>query len=271
MMPDTLAHKLSDMNVPPYIVRLVIDFLTNRQQCVKYQNSQSSTKPTRVGVPQGTILGPVLWNVYVTDLGKNRQVVKYADDTTIIDTVLKANVTTTHKTGRERQITITDNTIQSAANEAVLWCENTNQRINANKTQYMTTQRSSVTIYKHQRRNCSAKLLGVTIDQHLTFSSHTKSVVDKTRSAVHGLLTLKRHGVSTASLIKFYQARITPILTYAAPSWYSYIPQYAADQLERHQSLCLRLIYPTVSSYTERLKLSRIPRINDLLRSMCCK
>ena len=93
MMPDTLAHKLSDMNVPPYIVRLVIDLLTKRQQCVKYQNSQSSTKPTRVGVPQGTIFGPFLWNVYVTDLGKNRQVVKYADDTTIIDNVSKANVT----------------------------------------------------------------------------------------------------------------------------------------------------------------------------------
>ena len=80
--------------------------------------------------------------------------VKYGDDATIIDTVLKANETTTHKTGRERQITITDNTIQSAANEAVLWCENTSQRINASKQNndaHVTNQRSSVTIYKHQR------------------------------------------------------------------------------------------------------------------------
>ena len=204
--------------------------------------------------------------------------VKYADDATIIDTVLKANETTTHKTGRERQITITDNTIQSAANEAVLWCENTSQRINASKQYMMLTLQINAAVSpsinikgETVQQMKTAKLLGVTIDLHLTFSSHTKSVVDKTRSAVHGLLTLKRHGVSTASLIKFYQARITPILTYAAPSWYSYIPQYAADQLERHQSLCLRLIYPTVSSYTKRLKLSRIPRINDLLRSMCCK
>ena len=115
----------------------------------------------------------------------------------------------------------------------------------------------------------SAKLLGVTIDDHLTFTSHTRSVINKARSAVHGLLTLKRHGVHAQSLVKFYQARIMPILTYAAPAWYCYIPQYGKDLIERHQSLCLRLIFPEIASYTERLDKSKIRRINDVLSKLC--
>ena len=89
------------------------------------------------------------------------------------------------------------------------------------------------------------------------------------RSAVHGLLTLKRHGVNTRSLVKFYQARIVPILTYAAPSWYSYTPQYAKDELERHQSLCLRIIFPSITSYTERLALAKANRLNDVMQKLC--
>ena len=100
-------------------------------------------------------------------------------------------------------------------------------------------------------------------------NTHTQSINEKTRSAVHGLLTLKRHGVQPKSLGKFYQARIVPILTYAAPAWYCYIPQYCKDQLERHQSLCLRLIFPTISSYTERLETSKVPRLNNVLENLC--
>ena len=88
--------------------------------------------------------------------------------------VLKANETTTHKTGRERQITITDNTIQSAANEAVLWCENTSQRINASKQYMMLTLKINAAVSpsinikgETVQQMKTAKLLGVTIDQHL--------------------------------------------------------------------------------------------------------
>ena len=279
MKPDTLARKLLDMDVPVPLVRLVINFLSHRTQCVKFQDSQSGVKPSRIGVPQGTILGPALWNVYVSDLCRHDPVVKYADDTTIYDIVPKTSVVTTEKSGRNRQITIRNNAMQSAADNAVGWCDATNQKINAAKTQYMlltlqlnTTVSPPITIKGEEiTQTKSAKLLGVIIDEHLSFSTHTQSIIEKTRSAVHGLLTLKRHGVQPKSLGKFYQARIVPILTYAAPAWYCYIPQYCKEQLERHQSLCLRLIFPTISSYTERLETSKVPRLNDVLENLCTK
>ena len=44
---------------------------------------------------------------------------------------------------------------------------------------------------------------------------------------------------------------------------------YPWQELERHQSLCLRIIYPQVKSYTERLRLAKIPRINVVLQKAC--
>ena len=99
-----------------------------------------------------------------------------------------------------------------------------------------------------------AKLLGVTMDMHLKFTLHIDTLIGKSRAAVHGLLTLKRKGVTPSTLTKYYQACIFPILTYASPAWHSHLSQNSKDKLERHQSLCLKLIHPTMPSYTERLQ-----------------
>ena len=99
----------------------------------------------------------------------------------------------------------------------------------------------------------TAKLLGFQIDNHMSFNKHVSSVIEK-------LVTFcrpwpshfeKRHTVGSYLLIKIYCALIIPILIYATPSWFTYTTNYSRDALERHQSLCLRIIYPTIQSYTE--------------------
>ena len=167
--------------------------------------------------------------------------------------------------------------MQNAADIAASWSDENKQRMNASKSQYMTFSlqlnnsiSNPVTINGDPvNQTSTAKLLGVQLDSHLTFSEHVNSAICKTRSAVHGLLTLKRHGVKENSLIKFYQARILSILSYAAPGWYTYTSQLSKDALERHQSLCLRIIYPCINSYTERLAKANITRINELLSAKC--
>ena len=115
----------------------------------------------------------------------------------------------------------------------------------------------------------TAKLLGVMLDDHLSFSNHVTWVISKSRGAVHSLLTLRRHGVHQDLLVKFYNACVKLILLYGAPAWYPYIHQNSKDKLERHQSLCMRLIYPAVESYTARLSLADTPRLNDTLSCAC--
>ena len=63
-----------------------VDYLSNRQQSTKVNNCISSFKQTVCGVPQGSILGPLLFIIYVNDLGKHMtecQVNLYADDTAV--------------------------------------------------------------------------------------------------------------------------------------------------------------------------------------------
>ena len=143
--------------------------------------------------------------------------------------------------------------MQTAAAAANQWSKDDYQRLNAGKTQYMIfTLQLNVTLEtpikiddQNIEQTQSAKYLGVTLDTHLKFASHVDMAIQKSRSAVHGLLTLKRHGVTNNNMLSlFYQSRILSILRYASPAWYSLTPQYARDKLDHHQSRCLHIIHP---------------------------
>ena len=112
------------------------------------------------------------------------------------------------------------------------------------------------------------KLLGVTVDEHMSFSSHVENIFSKARSILYALLTLKRHVVDEASLTKFYLANIRSILCYAAPAWFSYLSDTNMKRLESIQRQCLRVIYPDIP-YDERLVLASIPSLCDYLNSSC--
>ena len=60
MRPDIAVSKLLSLNVSPSLVKVTMSFLTNRQQQVKSQGKLSKLKPSRIGVPQGTILGQII-------------------------------------------------------------------------------------------------------------------------------------------------------------------------------------------------------------------
>lgn len=277
MRPDTLAKKLLKQNVAPLTVKLVTDFLSERSQCVKIEETKSAPLRTKLGVPQGTISGPILWNLFVQDLDPTSNTLKYADDTTLYMLTEKESVSTTNETGRNRDIDIVNNPLQLAADRASLWSAENHQRLNATKTQYMAfTLQLNVKLTtpiningEEIAQSSETKLLGVYLDNHLSFSHHVTKTIEKTRSAVHGLLTLKRHGAKEQVLVKFYQARIQPILTYAAPAWCPYTSAQSRAKLSRHQSLCLRIIYPPIKSLTERLHLANIKPICETLDSLC--
>lgn len=211
--------------------------------------------------------------------GRLRRSRKRPRNPTLYSSVYKKDTQTTHKSGHNRTVQINDNQIQLAADNATAWSDENHQRLNASKTQYMMftlqlncTLDQQITIKSDPiAQTTSAQLLGVKLDSHLKFATHVESCINKTRSAVHGLLTLKRHGVKEDMLVKFYKSRILPILTYACPAWYTYTPQYAKDKLEMHQSLCLRLIFPQTYSYTLRLLKAGVPPIHETFIQLCTK
>ena len=92
----------------------------------------------------------------------------------------------------------------------------------------------------------SMTLLGVTIASSLSWEHHVESVISKANSRRYFLVVLRRAGVTSAHLVRFYITFIPLILEYAAPVRHPGLTQRQSHQLETVQSLALHSIYPAL-------------------------
>ena len=84
-----LLRKLKEKGITGNLLHWIQNFLGNRKQCVRIENTLSREAPLHSGVPQGSVLGPLLFLVYISDLDKNLKdasigVLKYVDDSKLI-------------------------------------------------------------------------------------------------------------------------------------------------------------------------------------------
>ena len=87
---DILLHKLSYYGITGVAIDLFTSYLTNRKQYVEFNNKRSVYADITVGVPQGSILGPLLFIIYINDILFSSDIFKfimYADDTTLFATI----------------------------------------------------------------------------------------------------------------------------------------------------------------------------------------
>ena len=113
-------------------------------------------------------------------------------------------------------------------------------------------------------------MLGVIIDSHLSFRQHIQSIAGRCRSKTHILLMLKRYGINSTGLLKYYKSNIRSLLSYACPAWYPYICEADKKTLESIQRLSLRIINPDIC-YNDCLKQTGIPSICDFLAKLCTR
>jgi len=217
MQHDRLVRKMIDLGCNSTDIAIARSFLANRNQQVIVNGQRLEVENSDVGVPQGTLSGPIFWLIFADDLQTPIPTVKYADDTTSYDVVTSGNITTMHHTSAtDIDVSLGEDRIQSALTYSHQWSKNNGISLNTKKTATLhLSVRKSIQIRNRVsigdesvQTTRTAKFLGLTIDSHLTFKDHVEERVQKGRRAPYTLIKLKSAGVPPTALVQVYCTRI---------------------------------------------------------------
>jgi hypothetical protein len=207
-----LLYKLQNMGISSTMCSWVSAFLTGRKQCVKIGNAYSSSAAVTSGVPQGTILGPVLFLVYINDIVKDLRCTcrLYADDCVLYKEV---------KTVNDAEM------LQEDLNKINLWAKQWKMSFNVDKCRVMHISKKKSNIdFNYELNNVPLKItkseryLGVTISDKLSWSVHIQNVKRDCYSKL-GLINRVFGRCSLYVKTKLYQQLVLPKLDYCSSVW----------------------------------------------------
>lgn len=201
---DNLLSKLKCYNFSASSQKLIRSYLTDRTQFVYFNNANSRLTDIKFGVPQGSVLGPILFLIYVNDLPNSTPSANFtlfADDTSLTHSHSDFNMLLT-----EAQISLL-----SAQN----WFTNNKLVLNKDKTETMVF---SLRQHSELDNSHSVKFLGVLLDNKLTWEEHTVSVCKNISRKIFLLRNL-RNCLSHTTLKIAYHALIQSSLSYALLVW----------------------------------------------------
>ena len=250
LQPGRLLEALQSLNSPSHITKLAMDFLNNRKQRVRVNSSTSGFVESQVGVPQGTIVGPLFWLAFINSYKPDSvDLTMYADDVTCSHPIKSAS----------------DSLLNQTVEWGLQWCQENSMTLNMTKTKGMLVTLSTNSRAPQLQTELDLvdnyKFLGVYVDNILSFNKHVDYVIDKASKRFYALLQLKRLGVSTEKLALFYVSNIRSVLVYCIASFFSQLNDKQKESLERVQSLCSKIILPNIESYSERLEVLAIPNL----------
>lgn len=207
-----LLHKLNYYGIRGHINAWIQDFLLQRQQAVVVDGAQSSYVPVESGVPQGSVLGPSLFLLYINDLPRQTSSRSrlFADDTICQRTILEPS----------DQLTL-----QQDICKLEEWEKTWNMSFHPDKCQILRVSRSRrkfeqpYTIHGHTLEVVeNAKYLGVTISSDGTWDNHIRNTISKANKIL-GLLRRSLKIDSTSVKNQAYLAYVRPLLEYASSTW----------------------------------------------------
>ena len=243
--PKLLLFKLKLIGFKKNALDLIENYFDGRTQQVIYNNAKSNKTTVRLGVPQGSILGPLLFTIFINDLAlsiRNMNKKLFADDTSI------------YKSMDDKDKII--NEFEKSIKTLLEWCDFKKLDLNWSKTFFMFIKNKRIN-YPTSIRICgidikvvdSFQLLGVNIDSKLTFNNF----ISKTKKSVNcKLYSIKRlFYLSYSVKIQFFKTFIVPYFNYCL-TLLIYFPKATIQRLCNLYYLCL-------------FKLFRFKASNDLI------
>lgn len=266
-----LLKKLENMGVRGLQLQLIESYLTNRKQCVKIGNYISQELTVNYGVPQGSILGPTLFLVYLNEVCDSRidggKLIAYADDTALVFSgktwkslfdIAQNNFDTVSRALQNSLLTL------NATKTNVMAFSLTNKNLPNAQNHFIKAHKPQCLSCENERELCdcpvldsctSTKYLGVTLDSQLNYTIHIGNLTSKVRKLIAVFKNI-RHAATKTLLKTIYYALCQSILTYCIASWGgSYKTCIIA--LERAQRAILKVAYsrpfrfPTHQLYQE--------------------
>ena len=222
---DTVDHsillsKLYNCGVRGVTYNILKSYLTNRTQFVAVNGIISSERPIDVGVPQGSVLGPLLFSLYVNDIPnilEKANVIMYADDTTLFYS--HDNINNVYEILNYNLAKI-DKWLM--ANYLTLNVDKTNYILITNKRLPNIHEHSIAIRDKVVERKSKITFLGVTIDDKLRFKDHINLVCNKVSKSL-GVIN-KLNYLPKNILKSLYYTLIFPYLIYCILAWGSSYP-----------------------------------------------
>ena len=270
---DTVSHSILIDKLEYYGIRGVSlnwfkNYLTNRFQFTEVNGSKSSSTAVQYGVPQGSILGPLLFLIYVNDMAKctTLKLLSFADDTTLYDSSHNTTTLTT-KFNTELQNVYT-------------WLNANKLCLNIAKSKFMVfgpqnssalSQNFNIHINNIKIEQCgrkgkqtSVKFLGLLLDEHLSWRPQVLSVCNKIKKGIFALNQMKKF-MSVDSLTMIYSTLISCHLNYCLELWGN---SKSLEKIIKLQKRAIRIIYKeSYRAHTEALfKRSGILKIDSLYK-----
>jgi Reverse transcriptase (RNA-dependent DNA polymerase) len=269
---DTVPHNhlleiLESYGIRGPVLNLFDNYLTNREQILKYNDNLSDVQKVIIGVPQGTVLGPILFLIYINSLLEtyiDGVSISYADDTVLIFEDLDWNLT---KTKAINGLTIVKN-----------WLDIHKLTLNESKTKYIAfsitdsnrPQFDTMTVHNLTiQETKTIKYLGITLDCHIKWTGHATYLAKKINRLIPKFYIL-RNILSKKVMLAVYKALVESVIRYGILVWGGMF-ESALQPVKVAQNYILKIIFHRNRTYpTELLYNKDIMNIRQLYFLLSC-
>ena len=279
---DTLDHsillkKLQFYGVKNTALSWFDSYLSNRSQYVDLNGTSSMFSPLSTGVPQGSILGPLLFIIYINDIHEASAkffAIIYADDTNLMNSLCSFDVSALRHGYNKSELS---RNINAELELIRKWLEINKLSLNIKKTTFM--------IFHHRQRKIDKfiptlkikdyiiervshfNFLGLTVDEHMSWDAHLQRAATKISSSL-GIMNRIKRFLPTYILKLLYNSLVLPHLQYYILNW-----GFKSERLYKLQKRAVRILSCSkYNAHTEPLfKKFNLLKLQDIFVQCCLK